>query len=101
MICPVRGFSGNTSFYLKLAADVQYEATVLKIALSDRIYMCEQLVKMSVIYHWSFFWNNIRKPAKYPKITFQENDEKLKHYVNHVKYHGKLSFKCITIYVTI
>ena len=40
----------------------------------------------------SFFWNNIRKHAKkYPKIIFQENDEKLKHHVNHVKYHGKLS----------
>ena len=46
----------------------------------------------------SSFWNNVRKPAKkYPKIIFQENDEKLKHHVNHVKYHGKLSFKCTTI----
>jgi len=52
MICPVRGFSPNTSFYWKLAAEVQYEATVFQIALSDRIYMCEQLVKMSGLYRW-------------------------------------------------
>ena len=38
--------------------------------------------------------------ANLPKITFQENAEKLKH-VNHIKYHNKSSFKCITIYVTI
>ena len=49
----------------------------------------------------SFFWNNCRKPAKYPQIRFLENDGKLNHYVNHVNYHGILSFKCITIYVTI
>ena len=100
MICPVRAFSPNTThlLYWKLAAEVQYEATSLQTTSSDRIYMWQHLEKISCLYLLSFLWNNIRKPAKkYPKIIFQENDEKLKHHVNHVKYHGKLSFKCTTI----
>jgi len=100
MIYPVRAFSPNTThlFYWKLAAEVLYEVTSLQTTISDRIYMWQQLVKISHLCLLFFFRNNFRKPAKkYPKIIYQENDEKFKHQVNHVKYHGKLSFKCTTI----
>ena len=100
MICPVRAFSPNTThlFYWKLAAEVLYEATSLHTTLSDRIYMWQQLEKISRLYLWLFFWNNVRKPAnKYLKIIFQENAEKLKHHVIHVKSHEKLSLKYTTV----
>ena len=104
MICPVRAFSPNTThlLYWKLAAEVQYEATSLQTTLSDRMYMWQQLEKISRLYLCSFsgiIFVNL--PTNFAKIIFQDNDEKLKHHVNHVKYHGKLSFKCTTMYVTI
>jgi len=56
MICPVRAFSSNTThiFHWKLAAEVQYEATSLQTTLFDRIYMSQQLVKISRFYFGSF-----------------------------------------------
>jgi len=54
MICPVRAFSPNTTHlrYWKLAAEVQYEATLLQTTLSDRIYMWQQMVKIFPLYLW-------------------------------------------------
>jgi len=51
MICPVRDFSPNTTrlFYWKLAAEVQYKATLLLTTLSDRIYPYK---KVPMVYHW-------------------------------------------------
>jgi len=100
MICPVRAFSPNTTHL--------FTGNWLKrFNMKPHYYKPPYLTECTCGNNWwkchfsifgSFSGIIFVKPAKkYPKIIFQENDEKLKHYVNHVKYHEKLSFKCITI----
>jgi len=74
MICPVQAFSPNWHIfvYWKLAGEVQYEATVLQIALSDRIYICEQLGKFHVSTFGSFSGIIIENLPNIQKLDFKK-----------------------------
>ena len=100
MICPVRVFRRKQHIFFT-------ENWLQRFNMKPHHYLPPYLTEFTCGNNWRKYHVSIcasfsgiiyvNLPTNFAKIIFQDNDEKPKHHVNHVKYHGKLSFKCTTI----